>query len=830
LSNLREELIRIFQNPFNLGDESLFIEETSSQQLHNNLSPLSSPLFSPSDLPSPFHLSPIPLPKTTMPNPVHMPARGERAAPTFDKSKPRELLRFFDELEYLLARAEITDHAEMKRQVLRFVDFDTEQIWKTFPEFSQPTSTYKEFKDAVLVHYPDASGEYIYSLRDMDLLIGERQRIGINSTQDLADYHLQFLAITSWLIDKAQLGILEQQRAYIRAFPPNFMAQVMNRLQMKSPDHHPNKPHKIQDVYEAGRFILQSSNSAIQGYFAPLFPAPTPKTEPATSTSPLDPAIKTESLGTILSEFTKSIVEAISQNNRARPYIGNSAPRERNTDCNFCGEGHFIRECPVVNDYVRAGKCKRNHEGKIVLPSGAFIPRDIPGTLLRERFDEWHHRNPNQLAAASLIHTIDRRLLYPPAPVASTISSSQAYQLSATDRIVALEAELFNLRARKSAYVPVARTRAQKARESRVEDDEEDAEAVKAARQSRIEEVVEEDGPTLPEPRKDHNTPIVNTSASQPTTEPEHPFRNAKDAAYSPPTDRNVGSIPKAPVTNKKQDPAYKTLPPVHDPLIAANVYNRSMEAPITITQRELLSLSPEVRSQVREATTTRRVVTKDNAIAQNALLEDEDDDEHYSTAPTFAMPYAQHRTPPEGAIVLPDPIEKYYKSLGPGQFPDHDKIIVAKESSAVRSIFSLVENNQKHECILDPGCQIIAMSEDVCHDLALAYDPTIKLNMQSANGTIDQSLGLARNVSFLIGSVTLYMQVHVIRSPAYDILLGRPFDILTESIVRNFANEDQTITINDPNTGTRVTIPTLPRGHSRSFKISETVFQRRRA
>ena len=48
-------------------------------------------------------------------------------------------------------------------------------------------------------------------------------------------------------------------------------------------------------------------------------------------------------------------------------------------------------------------------------------------------------------------------------------------------------------------------------------------------------------------------------------------------------------------------------------------------------------------------------------------------------------------------------------------------------------------------------------------------------------------------------------------------ILLGRPFDILTESIVRNFANEDQTVTITDPNTGQRHTIPTFPRGRSHS-------------
>ena len=107
-------------------------------------------------------------------------------------------------------------------------------------------------------------------------------------------------------------------------------------------------------------------------------------------------------------------------------------------------------------------------------------------------------------------------------------------------------------------------------------------------------------------------------------------------------------------------------------------------------------------------------------------------------------------------------------------------------------------------------------MAEDVCFDLGLVYDPTIILNMQSANGEVDQSLGLAHNVPIQISNMTLYIQVHIIHSPTYDILLGRPFNILTESVVRNFANKDQTITIFDPNSGCRVTVPTSARGHPR--------------
>jgi hypothetical protein len=55
-------------------------------------------------------------------------------------------------------------------------------------------------------------------------------------------------------------------------------------------------------------------------------------------------------------------------------------------------------------------------------------------------------------------------------------------------------------------------------------------------------------------------------------------------------------------------------------------------------------------------------------------------------------------------------------------------------------------------------------------------------------------------------------MQVHVIRSPAYEILLGRPFDVLTQSVVRNFANAEQTITVHDPNTSRTFTLPTMSR------------------
>ena len=117
------------------------------------------------------------------------------------------------------------------------------------------------------------------------------------------------------------------------------------------------------------------------------------------------------------------------------------------------------------------------------------------------------------------------------------------------------------------------------------------------------------------------------------------------------------------------------------------------------------------------------------------------DDDFHTNIppVPTFAIPNASYRTPPIGATVIPDEYEAYYRSLRPGQEPDPDRLVVA-DPVPIRFINALVDKNLKKECILDPGCQIIAMSEHTCHELALAYDPAIRLHMQSANGEVNWS------------------------------------------------------------------------------------------
>ena len=767
---------------------------------------------------------------------VHlMPLRGERGAPTFDKTEPNDLNRYFRQLETLFARCTIADDEEMKLHAVTYVKADVAETWEALPEFTDNTKTFREFKDRLFEIYNQVSARYILS--DLDRLIGERQRIGMRGLQDLSEFHLSFNAVSTYLISNQLLSARERSQAYLRVFDEVLQNKILMRLQIVLPNQHPSLPYEIGAVYDAAKWVLQGVSGTVTtpAYSAPAVAIPSPDAG----------FVKTEQLGAFLNDFKKSIIDALSTNRpRTQTQGFNGA---RSSKCMFDGCEAFIRDCPGVEEYIKQGKVRRNFEGKVILGTGAFVPRDIPGEFLKDRVDEWHRRNPNQLIQGTISSntTLFGAVVPSSTPVIPTprvhTETIPTYQLSAQDRISALEAELFNLRVRhQTGFVPTVKTRSQRAAD-RSQIKETVATAQDKTKPARITEIIEDNEKT-PEPIT-ATEPVVPLSQQA-----EHPFRRARDATYVPPSvHKDEQPKPNAPSTAKR-DVAYRTLPVIHDPAIANAVYNRALESHFTITHRELLSLAPEVRSQLRDAVSSKRVPTKEPApVLQTNILQDDDlspltDEElaylfpdedpvpynvKHEPAPVLALASLQCNHMPDDAIIVEDEIDRYYRTLSPGQTPDPGRLIVAKESSALRAIIPLINNHLKVESILDPGCQIIAMSEDVCHELSLPYDPTIILHMQSANGTIDPSLGLARNVPFLIGPLTFYMQVHVIRNPAYDILLGRPFDVLTESVVRNFRNEDQTITLHDPNSMRVATIPTVCRGPAKILSKKKSVFQK---
>jgi hypothetical protein len=76
-----------------------------------------------------------------------------------------------------------------------------------------------------------------------------------------------------------------------------------------------------------------------------------------------------------------------------------------------------------------------------------------------------------------------------------------------------------------------------------------------------------------------------------------------------------------------------------------------------------------------------------------------------------------------------------YLTNLCPGD--EKKDLLVVKESLSLRAIEMLMDNKKMIECIVGPGSQIVAMSEEICHDLGWTYNLTIQLHMQSAKSII---------------------------------------------------------------------------------------------
>ena len=317
----------------------------------------------------------------------------------------------------------------------------------------------------------------------------------------------------------------------------------------------------------------------------------------------------------------QTIAKLGNQGNQSKPL----APRDLR--CHFCGGNHFKNSCDILKEYIRDEKCMLRNDGRIALPGGRFIPGSIAGKWFKERLDEWYRQNPQP---SSTTNSLLLGVL--PEPAAAT------FQLSLEERIQSLEKELFTLRTRQQDKG--TRTRAQKAR-----DQEQVAEAPAASDASASAPITVSRQPEA----------ITSEGNANHTSQPlVHPFAHAKDASYSPPTTDNVAAKPKPPLP-KKPEGSYKTTAPIYDLKVASEVYAHTMDSQITLTQRELLSLSPEVQNQVREATTNRRVARMGApaASADNNLLDmlagmevdDETDQARHEAARLAAMPATYQAT-----------------------------------------------------------------------------------------------------------------------------------------------------------------------------------------
>jgi hypothetical protein len=220
--------------------------------------------------------------------------------------------------------------------------------------------------------------------------------------------------------------------------------------------------------------------------------------------------------------------------------------------CAFCGQSsHFITQCLVCTDYITNEKHKRNLEGKIILPSGQYTPRSIPGRFIKDHINEWHKRNPVKSTSSSLMYEINPVATSSQTSVATNmVSTSLTNVFTADQHIAALEQEIFNLRNAKHTFDGV--------------------EILKPACANKPNSTEQ---PKVPESM---TKPVPPPEKPMTTTQPPlHPFANVAETSYQPPHEHNFAAAPAKPA--KEKEPAYHYVAPIQNPRTVVDIYNKSM-------------------------------------------------------------------------------------------------------------------------------------------------------------------------------------------------------------------------------------------------------------
>ena len=256
----------------------------------------------------------------------------------------------------------------------------------------------------------------------------------------------------------------------------------------------------------------------------------------------------------------------------------------------------------------------------------------------------------------------------------------------------------------------------------------------------------------------------------------------------------------------------YRNRAPLQNEEKGIDLVKEALKSQIHITAEDLLNISDSARQELKKLLTKKRV-------EKISLLEIEKcDDVQENVIHAEQLPGASYEIleeeksgMPKGSLIIGDPVVQYLGSLQPKEIPK--RVVVAQDSLGLRAVYPLINGEGKVESLLDGGSQIVSMAKEVAIEWKIAWNPDITVFMESANRELEKTLGLARNVPFVFGNIVVYLQVHIINKPAYKILLGRPFDSVTESLVKNEKDGSQTLILTDPNTGERSAMQTYERG-----------------
>jgi hypothetical protein len=705
---------------------------------------------------------------------IRMPIRGSDKAPKFDGTA-ENLLAFIEDYEACADDANLVGGDRIKG-IIRYLPNSERALWSGMPEAK--LSDYNAFIKEVKEMYPGCEGEKRYAVSDLQSVTRKHAALPMPSLTELGNYRRAFREIADSLIAKDHIGTAERNRMWLEGFPSDIQALLRTRLMIKFPDHHPRDPYPFADVDAAAKFLIPGMGTVSPETVGTSVLTPYPSATAPAAKAPQQPA-----QGTVVKQEYQA----------RRP--GSGSP---SSGCMFCGKNdHFLSRCQEKDTYISAGKCKVHETSmKLVLTSGDWIPGRASDGTLKDRLDRYHsNKQANEALPSSSVTAalyvraatdVDVVLDIDPSAFIHTVAESES-DIDEEDVDVLRAAQALALAtARRDTKRGSAKGegKGKTVRFDGVEiASEYRAKPAPASRQATVaEEIV---SPAVqassskgkaPEVAKAITAPAAAESSANARRTNAAPATSSSSSPVITHTDLTDSTTNTA--SSSAKTASYRYSHGLEDKDADKRILERLLDTHINISTRELFAISPDLRKQFRDLTTTKRVTV--GTVSVNELTGHPVSDE-------------------------------WMRDYDAKRLRSDDGRVVADHFAPLRCIRATTIGGRVVTCVLDQGAEVVVMPAAIWKTLGVGLRSDHRLNMESVNTNKDATLGVIENVPLDFGGGPLYFQVQVIPRASFEILLGRPFFKLTTCRTFDLPDGEQDILVTDPNTRKELRIPMLP-------------------
>ena len=376
---------------------------------------------------------------------------GNRDAPKFSASKPKELRRFIRQLEDLWKEAGIEDDESKKESLGKYADQESEEEWKALDTYAKG-HTWDDFKKEILENYPEASAAERGTPARIRQIVRDAEGIEMGDTTKLYAYRRAFLSEANKLKKPpAVMSNRELVELFMGGLSLTLGQAVLQYLggtkgsrrrekEKEKDSEAERRPEDRYDLEEVCRAAGEVSENA-QGMLSYRWSSPTGSQgnrrgsslvqsssavggESADFSNKLERLEESQALekdrldavnkqwgarfdgleNMIKSLFTQSqekpsstFVQSVGQGSGGHTHLenvparGNKSSSMTEITCFGCGAlGHFQNGCEKVKGLVQSGAIIYNREGKVCLPDGSRVPNVPPGASLAERVEKYY--------------------------------------------------------------------------------------------------------------------------------------------------------------------------------------------------------------------------------------------------------------------------------------------------------------------------------------------------------------------------------------------------------------------------------------------------------